>query len=411
MPHRSRNRRGIEPLLAQGSSPWFRKLDSPIEDLVVGGGGRYLCLKLEGPELAVFDVNAADVIKTIKLDSDNVLIAAGAESLVVACQDHVPGTVQRWSFADLSADATKVALPIRGRIKALAMGSDSDGPLVVVWAPYIDLRSAAEARFSFLDPQTFAVLKAGSMTDLRFTQWDLSPWAGISPSGGSIVMDTDSYLPVFHDRHPSQEALKAQVRVRASAGGNLYGMWGSAHGIPQILAIRGAGLQWSSNSALRRRPQILPGPDGRTVYIDRRAIQDIDSKPVWPVEKCSSASMIAIPSTDPGYFLGVESDHAVVHGTNPGGPLFSVLDLDEMAAGGIEPSGIPSDFTIEKRYHLIPAAKMLITIPYTNDRLVLRRLDIEKAAANAGCRVARPPLVFALPKEPMLTAIPSASSR
>ena len=90
--------------------------------------------------------------------------------------------------------------------------------------------------------------------------------------------------------------------------------------------------------------------------------------------------MIAIPSTDPGYFLGVESDHAVVHGTNPGGPLFSVLDLDEMAAGGIEPSGIPSDFTIEKRYHLIPAAKMLITIPYTNDRLVLRRLDIEKAA-------------------------------
>jgi hypothetical protein len=39
---------------------------------------------------------------------------------------------------------------------------------------------------------------------------------------------------------------------------------------------------------------------------------------------------------------------------------------------------------VEKRFHLVPAANLLITIPFTNDRLVLRRLDIGKALDQLG---------------------------
>jgi hypothetical protein len=43
-----------------------------------------------------------------------------------------------------------------------------------------------------------------------------------------------------------------------------------------------------------------------------------------------------------------------------------------------------SDFTIDKRFHLVPAAHLLITIPASNDRLVLRRLDVDEALGRAG---------------------------
>jgi hypothetical protein len=128
---------------------------------------------------------------------------------------------------------------------------------------------------------------------------------------------------------------------------------------------------------------IVPGPDGRTVYNGPGGIRDSEGKRVGPADESTSASMIVIPSNDPAYYLGVESDHAMVHGTDPSERLFSVLDLDEMAATEkIQPSG-SSNLTVEKRFHLIPAANLLITIPFSNDKLVLRRLEVAKAVRQA----------------------------
>jgi hypothetical protein len=104
--------------------------------------------------------------------------------------------------------------------------------------------------------------------------------------------------------------------------------------------------------------------------------------------------MITIPSPDPAYDLGVvalgayptgisarraEKVRAIVFGTVQGEALFSVIDLDEMSSGMIYERSNRDDFTVEKRFHLIPAAQLLITIPYSNDQVVLRRLDIDRA--------------------------------
>ena len=56
--------------------------------------------------------------------------------------------------------------------------------------------------------------------------------------------------------------------------------------------------------------------------------------------------------------------------------------LDEMSGVGAE-QWIKHDFTIDKRYHLIPQAKLLITIPLSNDRLVLRRIDLKVEVGKA----------------------------
>jgi hypothetical protein len=53
-------------------------------------------------------------------------------------------------------------------------------------------------------------------------------------------------------------------------------------------------------------------------------------------------------------------------------PIATLPDL-ELPAPGEE--WIKHDFTFDKRVHLVPEARLLITIPASNDRLVLHRFS------------------------------------
>jgi hypothetical protein len=55
------------------------------------------------------------------------------------------------------------------------------------------------------------------------------------------------------------------------------------------------------------------------------------------------------------------------------------------------------DFTTDKRFHLLPAAELLITIPPSNDRVVLRSLKsaLERAGGDRLIVVSLPDLVVA----------------
>ncbi len=252
------------------------------------------------------------------------------------------------------------------------MGSDSDGPLVVVWSPVSKNPLVEQPRFSFVDPKTLAVLKAGPITNGGF-----QGIGTVSPSGGSVML------------HPS---IRDLVHIRASAGGNLFAIWhtDSAPSGFQTLAIRGAALRGIYNHDADGH--LAPGPDGRTVFTAMGGVRDSEGKPVGRAPNSPRGSMLTIPSPDPAYYLGVaglaagrpgnrtsgvEKVRAIVYRAGQGDALFGVNDLEEMSSGATEEYWIKSDFTVEKRFHLIPAAKLLITIPYSNDKLVLRRLDVE----------------------------------
>ena len=238
--------------------PLVRTLESKIDDVAVGGGGRYLILTLkDARKLAVFDVNAADIVKTITLPSESVLVAAGAKSLVVAFPDQE--IFQRWDLETMTRQGSSFPSPIKGRLKALAMGNDSDGPLLAVWFTDSSNGFPQQPRFSFLDPKSLTVLKAGPISNGGF-----QGIGSVSPSGGSVVL------------HP---ALQARVHVRASAGGDLFGIWhtnGSPSGF-QTLAVHKATLKGIYNH--EGLDHLAPGPDGRTVYTGRGGVLDAEGKP------------------------------------------------------------------------------------------------------------------------------------
>jgi hypothetical protein len=65
-----------------------RNLHGKVIDVNVGGGRRSFFLSLKDSRtLAVFDVNAADVVKPIPLASPDAVIAVGARKLIVAFPD------------------------------------------------------------------------------------------------------------------------------------------------------------------------------------------------------------------------------------------------------------------------------------------------------------------------------------
>jgi hypothetical protein len=53
-----------------------------------------------------------------------------------------------------------------------------------------------------------------------------------------------------------------------------------------------------------------------------------------------------------------------------------VLSLEGIEVPNPDESKNKSDFTLDKRFHLIPEAKVLIVIPPSNDRLILHRVDL-----------------------------------
>ena len=241
------------------------------------------------------------------------------------------------------------------------MGSDSDGPLAVAWDPKPDDPDIYHSLLSFVDPGTFEFLRCAA------PPWEGSGPVAPTPSGGSLVAS---------GRH---------LQIRASAVGNLFGIWtpragatcptpsSSTAGRSRVAAV--SGLGYVAPQRMERGPhgssQRAHGGSGR---LDPAAL---------------------IPSADPRYYLAVYGlpdprpatvearpgpIEIIVNESNSKRPLFRVTDLPEMEADAAGASSTPEALTVEKHFHLIPAAKLLITIPHANDRLVLRRLDVEKAA-------------------------------
>jgi hypothetical protein len=369
------------------TTPDAYQVGGTIADLAVGGGGRFLFLTLKEPrEVAVFDVNEAKIIKRIPLAADHALVTAGAKLLVIAYPDH--RMMERWNLETLTRQGTSQPSPIRARLLGLAMGCDSNGPALALWAADPKGSIAEAARISFLDPGALKVLKVGSLAT-----GGLQGPGVVSTSGGSVQLN-GSY--------------RQNIHLRASAGGDVFALWhtgGSPIGV-QILSVSKAALRLVYNH--ETLGYLAPGPDGQTVYTGLGGRRDADGKPVSGSEldaRSINPPEPAIPSPDPAFYLSIRGlgpsglpyrpgpaipgapvagpvVAASVHAVD-GAKLLTVAGLNEMrGANALENNA--DDFTIDKRFHLVPAAKLLITVPPSNDRLVLRRLDIVRALDKLG---------------------------
>jgi hypothetical protein len=103
-------------------------LDGPISDLYVGGGGRYLVFQQSAPrQFVVYDVAAAKVLSTVPAADQNGRVAVGREKMFVGRSSD--GRIIRYDLRTGAQELIGGPKPPE-RLNHIAIGSDSDGPLV-----------------------------------------------------------------------------------------------------------------------------------------------------------------------------------------------------------------------------------------------------------------------------------------
>ena len=176
-------------------------------------------------KLAVFDVNTAEVVGHIPADAD-AMFAAGLEDVLVVHPR--TGTAERWGLKSFERDAS-VALPIKGVILGVAMGSASKGPLLVRHAA--GNQALDRAGYSLFHPETLKI------EELKIASQSL------------------------HMNH-----RRDFVHIRAAANGRVFGMWCTSHtpnGVAAlVLSDPDAKVHYTHASA----GYVLPGRDGKELF-------------------------------------------------------------------------------------------------------------------------------------------------
>ena len=308
-----------------------RKLASTVTDVAVAGGGRYLILKLASEqELAVFDVSAAEVIGHIPMRDPTARFTAGLEHVIVVLPE--TGKIERWDLQTLERTHSK-PIPVDGEIKSVVMGSASRGPLLIHWAK--GMKPLDEAPYTLADTSTFKVIEA----DIK------------SPT------------------HTGRGRSRDKAHLRASADGKLFGVWqsGISPGGFGTIIVNESGTE--SYYAHSGEGYVVPGPDGKNVFTGAgRQVPKVSMTETLP------RGDRELPACQGDYYLTlppVGTDGAVSVGVL--GRLRPIATVNDLDLPGPDAPSLDHDFTFDKRIHLIPDARLIIVIPSTNDRLVLRR--------------------------------------
>jgi S1-C subfamily serine protease len=356
--------------------PVVRKLAGTATAVAVGGAGRYLLITLaKARQLAVFDVNAADVVKIIPLASEKALVAAGATRFVIAYPE--TNRIERWDLGTLLHDGDPQAVPVQGRLEAIALGADSEGPLLVSWWFSQANPNVKFNRLSFVDIASFKVLAVG----LIAAHGRVNDPARLAASGGDFE--------VLHGH------WTAKARIRASYDGSLFGISvaDEANATAEVALKAEAGaVTLSHDFSARGRFDtpiyyMIPSPDGRRVFHGNTGIRDAVFLETPPPVLFGPPPIVErelrFPTTDARFDFSLRAaDTIAILRAQDGTRLFSVAGLDEMT-GVLQPNAIVKDgISLENRYHVVPAANLLVTIPPPNNRLVLRRLEIQPAAGR-----------------------------
>ena len=331
------------PVLSQDQV--VKMLPGPITDVCVGGGGRFLILHLaQQRKLAIFDVNEAQVIKYLPVAEDNIKFAAGLDKLFIALPAaHV---IQRWSLATLEREVS-APVPFTGKVGALAMGSASRGPLLVGMATNIgNMVPPRDAGLHFLNIDT-----------IKAVDYQLE---------GTFCFG-------FGDN----------LNVRASADGHVFSLsrWHSAvFGVPTLIVT---GQKIRAQYLHHGASYVIPSPDGRVLFTDAGLLSNEgkafgSTRPAGPY--------LAYPAHHGTFYVQIQpgplQSAFTVYLQNDNRPLITIPSLQ--LGSGNNNEELRSNFPFDKRVHLIPEAKLILTIPAAKDRLVLHRFDLDDALAKAG---------------------------
>jgi hypothetical protein len=377
--------------LAVGVDTLERKLPGAVTDAVLGGGGRYLLLVIGASrKLLVFDINEAAVTRTLPLAGWHALIAAGAEKAVLV----YPALrfIHRIDLGTMTLDGYG-PVPVDGSITQIAMGSDSDGPLLATWTPN-------HRRDPLHDGTRLSLIGLDSLKALEPER--IRP----DSNGRSEILRMPGELP-----YPDGFRSGGVEQIRASAGGELFTFKhhyggefatislgaGDVRPVLERASVRqvttpGGQMALGALAAFSEPFHAIPAPDGRSILTGAFGRLAVSGKPIIPRE-ARPVAFKAIPSTDPRVYLGVTqpkssepkailqvaffdaaTDRPVAYWDEPLEELLRPKDrprhfgLPDLDGNGLD---------LDKRVFWVPQGRLLAVIPFPNDRLILRRVDLD----------------------------------
>jgi hypothetical protein len=176
--------------------------------------------------------------------------------------------------------------------------------------------------------------------------------------------------------------------IRASADGRLFALRNGVGGEPHsctTIALRG---RRATVYPAYLSPSLLsPAPDGHVIYAFN-GIYTPQLELSFPTPALRYNWTPFLPAEQGDFFMRLDARDgagAISFYAPDGRMPFAQLKGVEGVRGEDISHGKPSDrLAHDKRVHLIPDAKLLVSIPESNDRLVLYRFDLEAELVRTG---------------------------
>lgn len=332
------------------------RLPGSVADVCVGGGGRFLLIAMpQEKQVAVFDASQAKVVKYLAIAGDNPRIAAGMDKLFVA--DRSTGVIQRFSLRTFEKELTAPlpAIPGRGQVDALVTGSAAAGPILVG----ITEKEKGRGSAMFLDPVTLKEVTPDFGEGRRFP--GLTPYLARASADGRTF--------AIHDGHGGEpHALKVITFLGTKA--------------------RLAGEVWPAPASIG-----VPNADGSLIYTghgvytpDLKAAgadQGVNALPARHGGFAIRLQPAAAPSGIKAKGKAPPASIVTFHLARDDRPLARLDNVEGIHHEGVSYGSSQDRINHDKRVHWIPDAKLLVTIPDTNNRLCLYQIDLDAAMAKS----------------------------
>lgn len=302
------------------------------------GGGRYLLIHFTNMNsLGLFDFERVDFAAHFRLDPGQVLFAGGRKKLLILYPEL--SRLERWSLESLEREVA-LPSPFKTASQAVALGWNSDGPAIVI-GPLVHNEQRAEV--GFLDVHSLQLqrrkceplfISTGfeKIFNLRTSKWgDRIAWWGSRPGGLSGVFEVGDHGLRQHTMVDSKGYwVPGELNT-------IFSSWGvlNSEDLPQYDERR---------KRETKRYSTIPAVDG-ALFLSLTTITDSDSDLTGVIRGLSGEKV---------YTLN-----------------FPVLDSYQQRR-------IPeNELSIDNRLWFHPRAKLLVTVPKTNDRLICTPFDLE----------------------------------
>jgi S1-C subfamily serine protease len=315
------------------------ELPAPMEQLVLGGSGKFLVAALPSvKKVALIDVAAKKVAKLIPIEDADSLIAAGETQFVVL--ERGQGVIGRYNLETGERDLSK---PCEA-YSALAMGGSSEGPI-------------------------FAVGSKSALVDLKTLE----------------AHEVHVNVPFWNTQtHAVVAAANGQVFTSANTTGSPRGM--------AVFEVDGDTLRsayrHSSNSP------VLPSPDGQVMYAEGKRY-DAKTRPLGDQSTNRHESWTAYPAATGPFYMKLllrgrrrgtptEPLRLMIQYQADDAPLLTVkgIALPDLAwaSGAHEHPPLPP----ERRLFWMPVADSIVSVPDRCDQLVIQHFNLKEELDKSG---------------------------